>query len=95
MRRAANLDGNHVAIVDALRAVGATVTSTASLGGGFVDLVVGYRGANYLLEVKDGSLPPSRRKLTPREQAFHDGWRGQTAVVETVEQAVKAIGAIK
>ena len=34
MRRAANLDSNHAAVVLALRAIGATVQSLASMGGG-------------------------------------------------------------
>ena len=91
MRRAARTDANHSDIVAALRAIGATVTSTAAVGSGFVDVVAGYRGVNYLLEIKDGSKPPSARKLTDDELKWHQDWRGQAHVVETVDQAIKVV----
>lgn len=93
MRRAAKVDGNHGQIVAALRAVGATVTSTASAGAGFPDLTVGYRGRTYLLEVKDPAQVPSKRRLTPAQVEWHAAWRGQVAVVESVEEALEVIGA--
>ena len=43
-------------------------------------------------EVKDGSKPPCKRKLTPDEEAFHASWRGHVAVVESVEDALKIVG---
>lgn len=89
------IDANHNVIVDGLRRVGATVKSTAAVGDGFVDLVVGFRKANYLLEVKDGSKSPSRRKLTDAEKAFHAGWQGQIAVIESLDDALRTIGAMK
>jgi hypothetical protein len=92
MRRAARIDDNHNEIVGALRDIGATVKSTAILKG-FVDIVVGYRGKNYLMEIKDGSKVPSRRKLTPDEQVFHDEWKGEALIVESVEDAIRALGA--
>ncbi len=54
MRRAANVDRNQPEIVAALRAAGATVEYLHAVGGGCPDLLVGYRGANYVLEVKEG-----------------------------------------
>lgn len=84
-------DTNHPNIVLALRQVGCSVADTAALGHGFPDLVVGFRGKNFLLEVKDGSLPPSRRKLTTDESAFHENWRGQIFVVTSVEEAIAVV----
>jgi len=95
MRRAAKVDRNQGQIVEALRKVGASVAITSGLGRGFPDLVAGYRKVNTLIEVKDGTAPPSKRRLTPDEQAWHDGWRGQVCVVETVEEALQAIGAVQ
>lgn len=95
MRRAANIDSNQPAIVAALRAVGASVEPIHMLGRGVPDLLVGFRSATFLLELKDGSKPPSKRKLTPDEQAWHDAWRGHVAVVESVDQALAAIGALE
>ena len=59
------IDDNQEGIVAALREAGATVQSTAAVGSGCPDLIVGYEGRNFLLEVKDGEKPPSRRALTP------------------------------
>lgn len=88
------IDSNHRLIVRALRDVGVTVLSLADLGKGAPDIACGWRGLNYFFEIKDGSLPPSRRKLTPDEEQFHATWRGQVAVIESVDEALKAIGAI-
>lgn len=87
------VDTNQKAIVKGLRAVGATVRSTASVGFGFPDLAVGWRGLTYLFEIKDGSKCPSQKRLTEAEQAFHDEWKGQVTVIETLEQALQTIGA--
>lgn len=92
MRRAARVDSNQPAIVDALRRIGATVQPLHTIGRGCPDLLVGYQGRNLLLEVKDGSKPPSKRALTADEHMWHIGWRGTVVVVETVGDAISAIG---
>lgn len=89
--RAARVDANHADVVAALRAVGASVQSLAVCGGGVPDLLVGLRGRTYLIEVKDGSKPPSARRLTPDEEAWHREWRGApVAVVKNVDEALAA-----
>ena len=90
MRRAAKVDGNHGEIVKALRRVGATVKSLAMVGDGCPDLLVGFRGVLVLLEVKDGSLPPSARKLTKAEAEFVETW-AQTYVVTSAAEAVRVV----
>jgi hypothetical protein len=92
VRRAAKVDANQTEIVKALRQVGASVQSLASTGKGVPDLLVGFRGKNLLLEVKDGGKVKSARKLTPDQVAWHQDWRGHVAVVESVEQAIKILG---
>jgi len=94
MRQAARTDDNQNEIVQALRGVGASIAITSALGSGFVDIVAGYRGINYLIEIKDGSKPPSKRQLTPDEQEFHDLWRGAVIVVRDIDEALRAVGAI-
>jgi len=95
MRRAAKVDRNQGQIVEALRKAGASVEPIFRLGRGIPDLLVGYRKVNTLIEVKDGEAPPSKRRLTPDEQDWHDAWRGQVCVVESPEEALRAIGAVK
>lgn len=88
MRRAAKVDGNHADIVAALVAHGASVQSLAASGEGVPDLLVGWRGFNILMEVKDGSLVPSHRKLTPPQKKWHAGWKGTAHVVNSVDEAL-------
>lgn len=92
MRRAAKVDANHAEIVSALRSVGASVQSIAMVGGGCPDLLIGYAGLSFVLEIKDGAKPPSRRELTPDEAAWHAAWRGHAAVVTSVDEALREIG---
>jgi len=84
MRR--RVDANQREIVAALRQIGASVWITSSLGGGFPDLVAGWKGRTYLFEVK---VPPIR--LTPDEEGFQLAWRGQVAIVCNVEEAMEVI----
>jgi len=86
-RRAPRRDANEREIIDALEAIGASVVQ-----GGPLDLIVGYRGSNYIMEVKDGSKPPSKRKLTSSEQEFIDGWEGRADVVESIDEAFAVLG---
>ena len=88
MRRAAKIDANQNDIVQALRAAGCSVQSIATVGKGVPDLIVGYGGQSYLLEIKDPAQPPSKRQLTDFEQAWHSTWKGSVRIVETAEQAV-------
>ena len=86
MRRAAKKDRNHNEIAAALMKMGFSVADTSQLGEGFPDIVAGRAGINFLIEVKDYSLPPSHRKLTPEQVAFHNAWNGQICVIKCVEE---------
>jgi Holliday junction resolvase len=88
MRRAARVDANHAAIVNGLRACGWTVLDLSAVGGGCPDLLCGGSGVNVLLECKDGDKTASRIKLTQDQQTFHTAWRGQTAIVKSLEEAI-------
>jgi hypothetical protein len=91
MRKRARIDANQPEIVKALRSIGCSVLPIHQLGDGAPDLLVGRRGKNILLEIKDGDKPPSERKLTPDEQDFLAAWCGQYSIVETVQQAIDAV----
>lgn len=92
MRKYGRIDANQTDIVDALRAVGASVQSLASVGGGCPDILVGHQKANYCLEIKDPAQPPSKRLLTPDEMWWHAAWAGHVTTVHNVEEALRAIG---
>jgi hypothetical protein len=88
MRYANRIDANQNAIVDALRECGATVR-IISQGAGIPDLLVGYNGYTILMELKDGSKPPSARRLTEDEQKFFDEWTGgMLVIVNSIDEAL-------
>lgn len=83
-------DKNQTEIVRTLKAVGATVTDTSMVGGGFPDLVVGHCKKIYLMEIKN---PDARGKLRASQIIFQEFWKGPDVhVVESVDEALKVIG---
>lgn len=74
-----------------LRSLGATVQPLHSIGRGCPDLLIGWRGTNLLFELKDPAKVLSARRLTGDEAIWHAQWRGQVAVIETIEQALEAM----
>ena len=80
-------DANEPDIVSALRKIGATVYHMDEP----VDLLVGYRARNFLLEVKDGDKPPSKTKRTEKQRDFFKGWLGQVRVVKSAEEAIQVV----
>ena len=96
MRRAAKVDANQTAIVEALRKAGATVQSLAAIGDGCPDLLVGINGWTLLMEVKDGEKVPSARKLTSDQVIWHSRWMGGTlCIVESVDSALRFLNVAK
>ena len=82
------MDANQTAVVSALRAAGAYVW----IVGLPVDLLVGYKGHTFLVEVKDGP----RKRLTALQQDFFDNWSGSTLTrIDGPEAALRMIGVIK
>ena len=90
-RRAAKVDENQREVVSALRNIGCSVTLLHAVGQGCPDIMVGFRGQNILLEIKDGKKPPSARKLTPAQQEWHAAWRGKAYVVASIEEAIEVV----
>lgn len=92
MRKFGKIDANHNEIVDALRRCGASVVSLANVGNGIPDLLVGFNGRTCLLEIKDGSKPPSKQTLTEAQLNFISSWRGSSiAIVNDVDSALRIL----
>jgi hypothetical protein len=89
--RAAKVDANQRQVVEGLQKFGASVAVLSTVGHGIPDVVVGFRGKNFLLELKDGDKVPSARKLTPAQEMWHAAWKGHTAVVHSLEEAIREI----
>lgn len=90
-RRAKRIDANQPEIVQALRRVGIAVWVLSSPA----DLLTGHQGRFRTLEVKDGSKPPSARRLTPEEVAYHgtcESMRLPHHIVLSVDEALAVHG---
>ena len=88
MRRAARIDANATQVVTALRAAGAYVW----IIGLPVDLLVGYKGHTFLVEIKDGP----KKRLTALQEAFFAKWDGGTLIrIDGPEAALRMIGVMK
>ena len=88
MRYAARVDANQTQIVSALRAAGAYVW----IIGLPVDLLVGYKGHTFLVEVKINA----KKRLTGLQADFFENWGGSTLCrIDSPEAALRMIGIIK
>jgi hypothetical protein len=87
------IDSNHRRAVAALNAIPQTsAVSIAGVGRKCLDILVGHRGATFLLEMKDGTKRPSARRLTEGEQEFRREWQGGPAhVVGSVDAAIREV----
>lgn len=97
MRYAARVDANQQRIVSTLRAAGCFVQPLHQLGGGVPDLMVITHGRVVLMELKDGSKPPSARALTPEQVVWHARamLHGvEVAVVTSEHEALVAVGVL-
>lgn len=101
--RAKQRDANESVIIDRLRAVGATVQQLNEKG--TPDLLVGFRGVNHLLEVKNpeskfsirgGIRSKGRGTLRATQVQWFAAWKG-APVVEVInsDEALVAIGAVQ
>lgn len=95
MRRAAKIDNGQREIVSYLRSIGWSVHVTAPLGEGFPDLIVAMPGYTALVEVKDGTLSPSRRKLTRDQYLFRKRWQGDYVLALSPEDAAGQLAALR
>ena len=88
MRHAKRVDANQDQIVVALRAAGAYVW----IIGLPVDLLVGYKGHSFLVEIKTDA----KQRLTALQQDFFKNWCGGTlARVDSPDAALRMIGVLK
>lgn len=87
MRRA-RIDNNQKDIVDRLRAAGFSVVCLHTVGNGCPDIAVGIDGKTYLIEIKSDA-----GKLTGKQEAFFQGWRGCAFVARSFEQIIETIEA--
>src|SRR5688572_19819446 len=91
-------DANQIVIEQALKRAGASLidcTVAPTLG---FDLLVAFRSKLYVVEVKDPAQPLHKRKLTEGEAARKQEleYKGVPySVIETADEALRLIGAMK
>lgn len=86
----AKQDANASAIVSALRAAGCVVRYIdCPVGvGGIPDVLVGYKGKTYLMELK-----VKLGRLNPKQKEFHANWTGgPLAIVRSIDEAFAVVG---
>ena len=82
MRRAPRFkDGNHAALRTLWRSIGGSWLDITPIGGGEPDALVGWRGQDRLVEVKNPALKPSERKPRDNQLDWHRSWRGRPVAV--------------
>lgn len=86
MRRA-NVDKNQKSIVSHFRKFGASVTHLHSVGAGCPDILVGYNGVNYFVEIKS-----EKGKLNELQVKFFQEWNGQICVIRTNKEVEELLG---
>ena len=87
MRRAARTDASQQMIVEALKKIGANPVFI----GKPLDLLVGYRGRNILLEVKNAREGHKQGELTQAQEEFMASWPGEAHIVNSIEEAISKV----
>ena len=81
------VDANQPEIVADLRGIRATVQHLHEVGKGCPDILVGFRGNNWLFEIKTKA-----GKLTPDEITWHNEWKGRVITIKDSRMAIDLMG---
>lgn len=87
MTYANRTDANQGEIIQALRQVGASVQPLTRVKDGCPDILVGFHGCNYLMEIKT-----DEGRVTPDELTWFQRWNGQAEIVKNISEALRVIG---
>jgi hypothetical protein len=82
-------DDNHNDIVRTIKQIpGLDVIDLRDIGiKGVPDILIGYRGKNYLVEIKTNT-----GRMSPEQAEHHHNWPGQTSVAWSIEAVLRIIG---
>ena len=79
------VDSNQPELVAEARKLGAHIQTIASIGHGCPDLLGAKNGQWFVVEVKDGSKPPSKRRLNENQVKWHQKFDAPVWKWESVE----------
>lgn len=85
-RRAAKVDDNQAAIVSALRQI-----PGVSVAVGHDDILVGYRGRTFWVEIKNPTASKKRKEGEVSQRALKEAWRGHYAIVESLDAIISEL----
>ena len=89
--RRGSRDRNHSAIQRALESLGVTCVDVSNCTDAF-DIIAGYRGVTFAVEVKRADGKPSQRALRPSQAEKHDAWNGRPIeVVRTLDDCAEVV----
>ena len=86
--RGKRVDENQKAILDDLKRLHINYFVASDVGAGFPDIVIGFRGINWFIEIKTET-----GKQTKSQIKFEKEWQGQYAICRSTEQVLEVIGA--
>lgn len=87
-RRDYNTDSNQKDIVKALRKIPGVMVKT-----GMDDILVGYKGVNYWIEIKVSEAAAKQKsKTTQKQKELDESWAGHYLVAWTLDQILEDIG---
>lgn len=87
--RAARIDRNQPEVVEAFRRLGFSVLIISQLKDCCDIFISKGKDKTAAVEIKDGLLPPSRRRLTSGEREFRYGWKGHYFIVESIDDVMR------
>ena len=79
-------DSTHKPIVEAVEKIGATVLDLSGIGGGCPDILVGYRGKNFLFELKSPGNQPKKN-----QEKWALAWKGDTYVAVNPDYVIEVL----
>ena len=83
--RAKRVDQNQKDVVKVLRSMGVSVFHLHEVGKGCPDLLCGFNGQTYLIEVKKDA----KASFTPAQVEFQGSWKGSPVIrINSVEEAI-------
>jgi len=102
MRKLAKTDENQQEIIDQLKSLPyrLSMIATHQLGGGFPDLVIGYKGRNLLVEIKNPEwatrteLVDPFEMLTEDEESFLMQWEGEYIIAFDIDPILDWIAGV-
>lgn len=79
------VDANQTELVHEAERLGAQVQRISDIGSGCPDLLLSHKNRWHVIEVKDGSKPPSKRQLRENQVEWHRRFDAPVWIWESME----------